>query len=378
MRSAAAELQRMQQLTATMAEQIARSVPELLSDVVAQQLAAAVVPAVEHGVALALSPLRQSFGDAIASQASGVSSAMLSQLNSQLPGVLSASVERAAAQLRAPIMSAFTATFEDSVVPGFERACQAMYNDLNESFASGSGAAAAGGAGVAASSAQLSAVATQLQQTSAQLARSAAAFAGGAGGATPVDPATALETSILALAKEGQYNRAFETAVSSNDVALLTTLCESVDSGAIFVSPSPITNVVRLCILQQVRRRCVLCTAPRAAPRRDALQPLPRSHRPRLLLRCTPVPAALQLASDLTTSTITKVAWMQQLVLSLDRNDPQIAEHIGGIMEHVMASLVANKAAIDATGDGATITNVMVLSQVLGHLVVQTRTSSSP
>ena len=69
---------------------------------------------------------------------------------------------------------------------------------------------------------------------------------------------------------------------------------------------------------------------------------------------------------------------MQQLVLSLDRNDPQTADHIGGIMKHVMSSLVANKAAIDATGDVTTQTNYMVLSQVLGHLVVQTRTSSSP
>jgi enhancer of mRNA-decapping protein 4 len=145
-------------------------------------------------------------------------------------------------------MAAFRTSFEASVVPGFERACQSMFNQLYASVQSGGG-----GGGGGASSAELSAVAASLQRTSNDLARSVAAMGAMGANAAAGPVVSELETNVLRFASERQYQAAFETALGGEDAGLVTKLCEMVDAGEIFVSPSPLSNVVQLCILQQVR-----------------------------------------------------------------------------------------------------------------------------
>jgi hypothetical protein len=207
-----------------------------------------------------------------------------------------------------------------------------MYNELNKSIVSGSREAKQLGSG---SSKELRDIVQQLQSTSADLARSvvtlgtnASAIAAAGGN----DVSEEEDTAFL-LAQTGDYNAAFERAVSSSDVALLTKLCENVDRDVIFVSPSPVSNIIRLCMLQQ-------------------------------------------LASDLNASTMTKLAWMQQLTLSLDRDDTQIADHVGMILQQVLTQIQGSKAAVDATGDATTMTTHVVLCQVLQVFVGQTRAPS--
>ncbi|XP_034937441.1 enhancer of mRNA-decapping protein 4 [Chelonus insularis] len=111
---------------------------------------------------------------------------------------------------------------------------------------------------------------------------------------SPVDA----QARVLTLLHKGQYNTAFQQALSASDLGLVVLVCEKIEPAKVFASSSGSQGSGSRCILQQ------------------------------------PVILSLvqQLSADLTHRTELKHKWLEEAIWSLDPTDPVTREHMGAVL----------------------------------------------
>ncbi|BDA40748.1 probable enhancer of mRNA-decapping protein 4 [Coccomyxa sp. Obi] len=264
----------------------------------------------------------------------------------QLQGALEKALT---AQLRAalpkPLQDSFRTTFQSTLIPAFEGACQTMFSQVQATFAGGLAEhlQAAGGANAAvvaslkesvgrvgAAADTLSSQVSEGQRRLVQLAEEAAA----AGGARPrlqaltvsqiearvEDPTIALKK----LLQENKYEEAFGRVLDMADVSRVTWLCQQLDATQLLSQePLPLSQSVLLSLMQQ-------------------------------------------LGSDLSKDTGIKLQWLKEAAPVLDPNDTMLAPHMRQILQQLFAALQACQPLV-SPGDARACRTVIHLVNSLLH-----------
>ncbi|XP_076280591.1 enhancer of mRNA-decapping protein 4 homolog Ge-1 isoform X1 [Lasioglossum baleicum] len=124
--------------------------------------------------------------------------------------------------------------------------------------------------------------------------------------AIPVPAVAAAQSRVMSLLARGQFNAAFQQALSASDLGLVVLVCEKTDPSEVF-SCSVGPDQCPRCILQQ------------------------------------PVILSLvqQLSADLGHRTELKHRWLEEAILNLDPNDPVTREHMGTVLMNLQSQLAA-------------------------------------
>ncbi|KGL84009.1 Enhancer of mRNA-decapping protein 4, partial [Tinamus guttatus] len=266
-------------------------------------------------------------------------------------------VKATADTLQGPIQSAYREAFQSVVLPAFEKSCQSMFQQINETFKQGTQEyiqqlethmknkkareqeardplvnqlrqlisteqlASSFAASVHAEvQRQLHVIVGNMQESIlAQVQRvikgevslamkeqqaavtSSIVQAMRSAAGTPI-PSTHLDfqsqqTHILQLLQQGHLNQAFQQALTAADLNLVLYVCETVDPQQVFgQQPCPLSQPVLLSLIQQ-------------------------------------------LSSDLGTRTELKLNYLEEAVMHLDQSDPITRDHMGSVMNQVRQKL---------------------------------------
>ncbi|KAK0149334.1 Enhancer of mRNA-decapping protein 4 [Merluccius polli] len=105
------------------------------------------------------------------------------------------------------------------------------------------------------------------------------------------------QANILQLLQQGQLNQAFQQALSATDLNLVLYVCETIDSQQVFGQhPCPLSQPVLLSLIQQ-------------------------------------------LSSNLTTRSELKISYLEDAVMNLDRGDPLTRDHMSAVLAQVLPKL---------------------------------------
>ncbi|XP_048886559.1 enhancer of mRNA-decapping protein 4-like isoform X1 [Brienomyrus brachyistius] len=118
---------------------------------------------------------------------------------------------------------------------------------------------------------------------------------------TPVPPALldyqAQQQNVLQLLQQGQFNQAFQQALSAADLNLVLYVCETIDSQQVFSQhPCPLIQPVLLSLIQQ-------------------------------------------LSTNLTTRSELKISYLEDAVMNLDHSDPVTRDHMSSVLTQVRQKL---------------------------------------
>ncbi|XP_078048281.1 enhancer of mRNA-decapping protein 4 homolog Ge-1 isoform X2 [Augochlora pura] len=121
--------------------------------------------------------------------------------------------------------------------------------------------------------------------------------------AIPVPAVADAQLRVMSLLARGQFNAAFQQALSASDLSLVVLVCEKTEPSRVFSSVGP--DPSPRCILQQ------------------------------------PVILSLvqQLSADLGHRTELKHRWLEEAILNLDSNDPVTREHMGTVLMNLQSQL---------------------------------------
>ncbi|MEQ2157839.1 hypothetical protein GOODEAATRI_005907, partial [Goodea atripinnis] len=283
------------------------------------------------------------------------------QLNNTISAKLAANttdaIGRAAAEaMQGPIQTAYKDTFQSTVLPVFERGCQSMFQQINDSFKQGTHEFVFIVTRVSADIQQLEThmknrkqreqdtrdpMIGQLQQmmdsfqsSTDQLASSISATesilshvqrivkgevslamkeqqavvtssimqAMRSAAGTPVPTAhldyQTQQANILQFLQQGQLNQAFQQALSATDLNLVLYVCETIDSQQVFgQTPCPLSQPVLLSLIQQ-------------------------------------------LSSNLATRSELKISYLEDALMNLDHSDPLTRDHMSSVLAQVRPKLI--------------------------------------
>ncbi|XP_076383494.1 enhancer of mRNA-decapping protein 4 homolog Ge-1 [Megalopta genalis] len=123
--------------------------------------------------------------------------------------------------------------------------------------------------------------------------------------AIPVPAVADAQLRVMSLLVRGQFNAAFQQALSASDLGLVVLVCEKTEPSRVFSSVGP--DQSPRCILQQ------------------------------------PVILSLvqQLSAELGHRTELKHRWLEEAILNLDPNDPVTREHMGTVLMNLQSQLTA-------------------------------------
>lgn len=220
------------------------------------------------------------------------------------------------AGLGKPLQEALRTSFTKQVVPAFEGATQAMFQQMQAALSAGleehlqaSKAAltepTALASQLAASLASAQSLAASLNQGQQQLQLMRAQSVSGTGGtrspaAAPVD----VRSELSSLLKAGKHEQAFNKALGLQDVSTVGWLATQADAPTVLSQePCPLSQLVLLSLVQQ-------------------------------------------LSADLTTHLAAKLAWIREATMLINPQDPQMARHVKPVLESVHSALQAAAARV--------------------------------
>nr|AAM91544.1 unknown protein [Arabidopsis thaliana] len=312
-------------------------------------LARSVVPVIEKTVSSAIT---ESFQRGIGDKA-------VNQLDKSVNIKLEATVAR---QIQAQFQTSgkqalqegLRSSVESSVIPSFEKACKAMFDQIDSAFQKGiaehtnaaqqrfdsghSQLAHTLKESITSASSVAQALSRELAETQRNLLALAAAGAnsggsnslvtqlsGGPLGAllekveAPMDPTTELSRLI----SERKYEESFTSALQRSDVSIVSWLCSQVDlRGLLAMNPLPLSQGVLLSLLQQ-------------------------------------------LACDISKDTSRKLAWMTDVVAAINPSDQMIAVHARPIFEQVYQILHHHRNA-----PGSDVSAIRLIMHVINSMLM--------
>ncbi|KAB0394014.1 hypothetical protein E2I00_011725, partial [Balaenoptera physalus] len=324
-----------QQRGGQLQEQLTQQLSQALSSAVAGRLERSIRDEIKKtvppygSVSRSLEPVAGQLSNSVATKLTAVEGSMKENISKLLKSKnLTDAIARAAADtLQGPMQAAYREAFQSVVLPAFEKSCQAMFQQINDSFRLGTqeylqqleshmkSRKAREQEAREPVLAQLRGLVSTLQGATEQMAATVSvalkeqqaavtssimqAMRSAAG--TPV-PATHLDCQaqqahILQLLQQGHLNQAFQQALTAADLNLVLYVCETVDPGQVFGQPPcPLSQPVLLSLIQQ-------------------------------------------LASDLGTRTDLKLSYLEEAVMHLDHSDPITRDHMGSVMAQVRQKL---------------------------------------
>ncbi|CAI0440372.1 unnamed protein product [Linum tenue] len=344
--------ERYQQLTNLLTNFMNKDFPSALEKVLKKELAG-VVPAVARAVTPVLektvsSTLAESFQKGVGEKAVGqlersVSSKMEATVARQIQSQFQTSGKQA-------LQESLRSSLEASVIPAFEMACKAMFDQVDATFQKGfsshinaaqqqfdsthSSLAVALREAISSASSITQTLSGELADGQRKLLAIANSKAIQPSALTnrplsslhemseaPLDPTKELSRLIA----EGKYDDAFHKALHRSDVSIVSWLCSQVDlKGILSMSPLPLSQGVILALLQQ-------------------------------------------LACDIINETTKKVSWMADVAVAINPADPMISVHVRPIFEQVYQILNHHRnLPTTSSGDASNIRLLMyVINSVL-------------
>jgi enhancer of mRNA-decapping protein 4 len=267
-----------------------------------------------------------SIGDTVAASVTpAVQAALTASLPKELSSAVKAGLDKqlaptvAASLSGKPLQEAFRSAFAKQLVPAFEAATQAMFQQIQSAFAAGFeehlqatrtslAEPAKLASQLAASLSSAQSLAASLNQGQQQLLR-AQSIGGAPSGALSPAAQVDVRGELSSLLRSHQYEQAFSRALGLQDVSTVGWLCTQADAAAVLSrDPCPLSQMVLLSLVQQ-------------------------------------------LSADLTASLAAKLAWIREAALQLNPKDPVLARHLRPVLEGVHTALAA--AAARATGPDA-------------------------
>ncbi|KAK4278233.1 hypothetical protein QN277_016104 [Acacia crassicarpa] len=318
--------------------------------------------AVGPAVARAISPaIEKTISSAIAeSFQRGVGDKAVNQLDKSVSSKLEATVAR---QIQAQfqttgkqvLQDALKSSFETSVVPGFEKACKAMFEQVDSTFQKGmvehtsavQQNLESGHTSLAMTLRDaVNSASTITQSLSRDLAEGqqklmALAAAGANPGALNPLPSQRSNVPLLhekveaprdptkelsRLVGERKYEEAFTAALQRSDVSIVSWLCSQVDlHGLLSMVPFPLSQGVVLSLLQQ-------------------------------------------LACDINNDRARKISWMTDVATAINPADPMIAVHVRPIFEQVYQILNHQRSLPTITG--SELSSIRLLMHVINSMLM--------
>ncbi|BFI30389.1 enhancer of mRNA-decapping protein 4 [Marchantia polymorpha subsp. ruderalis] len=328
------ERDRVQQLTSLLSNSLSKDLPATVERIFKKELTTIgpvivrlVTPSVEKTTLAAVSDALQK--------------GLLEKVTPQLEKVVATKLEAAVTRqlqtqlgmvLRPALQDALRSSFETAVIPGFERSCQAMFEQIDTTFQRGLAEHTAGvqqqfEASHSALAASLqdtmmsaSSLATSLKSELSEGQRKLIALAENAGANAARASLTAVKQSngglpdkvlslqhleesldptieLTRLVNERKLEEAFNKALSLSDVAIVSWLCNQVDLKTLFsMVPLPLSQGVLLSLVQQ-------------------------------------------LGCDLGKDTAHKLEWIREGALALNPKDPVLAPHMRPFLEQLYQNL---------------------------------------
>lgn len=324
------ERDRVQQLTSMLSNSINKDLPAALErtlkkemSLIGPSVARLVTPNIEKAISVTVNECFQKGINekAVAQLEKSVGARIEALLSKQLQAQFQTNGKQA-------LQEALRSCLEGSVIPAFERACQAMFGQVDTAFQKGLSEHRTQAQQLAASQ---SALASTLQDTVASASFLAASLkgeladgqrklialaesTGNSRGAFMIKPSNgALPDKVMTvqhveesldptkelarLISERKLEEAFNKALSLTDVGVLSWLCNQVDPAALFtITPPPLSQGVLLLLVQQ-------------------------------------------LGCDLGNDTYRKLTWIREAALALNPHDPGLAPHMRLFLEKLYQNL---------------------------------------
>ncbi|XP_020887422.1 varicose-related protein isoform X4 [Arabidopsis lyrata subsp. lyrata] len=317
--------------------------------IVAPTLARAVTPVIEKTVSSAITEsFQRGIGDKAVNQ---LEKSVNSKLETTIARQIQAQFQTSGRQA---LQEGLRSSVESSVIPSFERACKAMFDQIDSAFQKGiaehtNAAQQRFDSGhsqlahtlretITSASSVAQALSRELAESQRNLLALAAAGAnsggsnplvtqlsGGPLGAlldkveAPMDPTTELSRLI----SERKYEESFTSALQRSDVSIVSWLCSQVDlRGLLAMNPLPLSQGVLLSLLQQ-------------------------------------------LACDISKDTSRKLAWMTDVVAAINPSDQMIAVHARPIFEQVYQILHHHRNA-----PGSDVSAIRLIMHVINSMLM--------
>uniref|UniRef100_A0A5F8ANX3 Enhancer of mRNA-decapping protein 4 n=2 Tax=Catarrhini TaxID=9526 RepID=A0A5F8ANX3_MACMU len=321
-----------QQRGGQLQEQLTQQLSQALSSAVAGRLERSIRDEIKKTVppcvSRSLEPMAGQLSNSVATKLTAVEGSMKENISKLLKSKnLTDAIARAAADtLQGPMQAAYREAFQSVVLPAFEKSCQAMFQQINDSFRLGTqeylqqleshmkSRKAREQEAREPVLAQLRGLVSTLQSATEQMAATVASSVRAevqhqlhvAVGSLQesilaqvqrIVKGEAQQAHILQLLQQGHLNQAFQQALTAADLNLVLYVCETVDPAQVFGQPPcPLSQPVLLSLIQQ-------------------------------------------LASDLGTRTDLKLSYLEEAVMHLDHSDPITRDHMGSVMAQVRQKL---------------------------------------
>ncbi|CAA6670745.1 unnamed protein product [Spirodela intermedia] len=298
------EKDRMQQMTSSISNSLNKDLPAIIEKVVKKEnssvgpnLARSISPALEKAISSAIADsFQKGVGDKAVNQLEkSVNSKLEVAVARQVQGQFQTSVKQY-------LQDGMRCCLEASIIPSFELACKAMFEQIDAGFHKGMVEH------TTTVQQQLEAAHTPLALSLRDAVNSALAVTQALsneiadGNPKSLDsiaaqqangPLGGLHEMLTRLITERKFDEAFTMALQRSDVTIVSWLCSQVDlQGICSMSPLPLSQGVLLSLLQQ-------------------------------------------LACDLAKDTTQKLAWMTQVAVAINPSDPMIALHVRPIFDQV-------------------------------------------
>ncbi|KAI8504482.1 enhancer of mRNA decapping 4 [Branchiostoma belcheri] len=281
--------QKQERLLSTVSQTLNSSITSKLEKCVKQEVKNSVLPAVTKS----LDPVKDQLNVTMAQKLTATDSLMKENISKlvRAKSTVEAIGQSAAQAIQGPVQAAYKDAFQSTVVPMFEKACQSMFQQINDTFQRGtqdfltqlqglvetfnSSASQLQDGITAGVKVELESqlhmqdvlisqvrrivreeVSTALKEHQAALGESVVQ-AMRSRNVTPVPTPQAdtqqLQMQIMALLRQGQFNTAFQQALTASDLSLVMFVCEAVSPAQVFSqTPCPLQQPVLLSLIQQL------------------------------------------------------------------------------------------------------------------------------